>query len=93
MNKSGHIGYGYSPLLDCHSWHISHKFATIQMKINQCAGKELKAEPKFPKSEDPALFLRSPRGTQGSLTLQTVPNCAVIFLNFVVSVCDLCKIP
>ena len=53
-NHRGQIGYGYAPVLDCHTAHFACKFAEITTKIDRRSGKELEASPKFIKNGDAA---------------------------------------
>jgi len=52
LNHPGQIGAGYSPVLDCHTAHVSCKFAELLEKIDRRTGKAIEANPKFLKSGD-----------------------------------------
>jgi elongation factor 1-alpha len=52
LNHPGQIGAGYTPVLDCHTAHISCKFAELIEKIDRRTGKVMEASPKFVKSGD-----------------------------------------
>ncbi|KAH0737612.1 hypothetical protein KY290_036317 [Solanum tuberosum] len=52
MNYLGHIGIGYSLVLDCPTSHIAVKFAKILTNFDRCSGKELEKEAKFLKNGD-----------------------------------------
>ncbi|PVU85436.1 hypothetical protein BB560_004563 [Smittium megazygosporum] len=55
LNHPGQISNGYTPVLDCHTAHISCKFAEILEKMDRRSGKTLEAAPKFIKSGDAAM--------------------------------------
>jgi len=52
MNHPGQIGVGYSPVLDCHTAHISCRFSNLLEKQDRRSGKTLEANPKFVKAGD-----------------------------------------
>uniref|UniRef100_A0A8C4NHK4 Elongation factor 1-alpha n=1 Tax=Eptatretus burgeri TaxID=7764 RepID=A0A8C4NHK4_EPTBU len=55
LNHPGQINAGYSPVVDCHTAHISCKFAELKEKIDRRSGKKLEDNPKFVKSGDAAI--------------------------------------
>ncbi|MBZ3891518.1 Elongation factor 1-alpha 1 [Sciurus carolinensis] len=55
LNHPGQISAGYAPVLDCHTAHISCKFAELKEKIDHHSGKKLEDGPKFLKSGDAAI--------------------------------------
>ncbi|OLY82571.1 Elongation factor 1-alpha [Smittium mucronatum] len=55
LNHPGQISNGYTPVLDCHTAHISCRFAEIIEKMDRRSGKTLEAAPKFIKSGDAAM--------------------------------------
>ncbi|PWA01819.1 hypothetical protein BB558_002045, partial [Smittium angustum] len=55
LNHPGQVSNGYTPVLDCHTAHISCKFAEIIEKMDRRSGKTLEAAPKFIKSGDAAM--------------------------------------
>jgi elongation factor 1-alpha len=55
LNHPGQISNGYTPVLDCHTAHISCRFAEILEKMDRRSGKTLEAAPKFIKSGDAAM--------------------------------------
>ncbi|EHB05887.1 Elongation factor 1-alpha 1 [Heterocephalus glaber] len=55
-NHLGQISAGYAPELDCHTAHITCKFAELKEKIAHQSGKKLEAGPKFLKSGDAAII-------------------------------------
>ncbi|XP_006013677.1 elongation factor 1-alpha 1a [Latimeria chalumnae] len=52
LNHPGQISAGYTPVLDCHTAHISCKFAELLEKIDRRSGKKLEDSPKSLKSGD-----------------------------------------
>ena len=54
LNHSGQIQAGYSPVLNCHTAHISCRFAELREKIDHRSGKKLEDNPKALKSGDVA---------------------------------------
>lgn len=59
-NHPGQIQAGYSPVLDCHTAHISCKFAELREKIDRRLGKKLEDNPKALKSGDAAIVQMVP---------------------------------
>nr|ACO50112.1 elongation factor 1 alpha [Jakoba bahamiensis] len=72
MNHPGEIGNGYSPVLDCHTSHISCKFEKILSKIDKRTGKETEKEPSKIKKGDAAIVEMVP----------TKPMCCEAFTDF-----------
>jgi len=60
LNHPGSIHNGYSPVLDCHTAHISCRFAEILSKIDRRSGQELEKAPKAIKSGDAAMIRLEP---------------------------------
>ncbi|RKP02304.1 hypothetical protein CXG81DRAFT_10965 [Caulochytrium protostelioides] len=60
MAHPGQIAAGYSPVLDCHTAHISCKFAELLEKIDRRSGKKMEDSPKFIKSGDAAIVKMIP---------------------------------
>ncbi|TFK13305.1 DET1-like protein [Platysternon megacephalum] len=60
LNHPGKIAAGYSPVLDCHTAHISCKFAELKEKIDRRSGKKLEDNPKALKSGDAAIVQMIP---------------------------------
>nr|XP_020733749.1 elongation factor 1-alpha, oocyte form-like [Odocoileus virginianus texanus] len=60
LNHPGQIQAGYSPVLDCHTAHISCKFAELREKIDRRSGKKLEDNPKALKSGDAAIVQMVP---------------------------------
>ncbi|KAJ7043893.1 P-loop containing nucleoside triphosphate hydrolase protein [Mycena alexandri] len=52
LNHPGQIAAGYTPVLDCHTAHISCKFAELAEKIDRRTNKTIATNPKFIKSGD-----------------------------------------
>lgn len=60
LNHPGEIKNGYSPVVDCHTAHISCKFQAITAKMDKRSGKVLEENPKLIKSGDAALVVMQP---------------------------------
>ncbi|KAK9172230.1 translation elongation factor EF-1 subunit alpha [Cryptosporidium meleagridis] len=60
LNHPGEIKNGYSPVVDCHTAHISCKFQAITAKMDKRSGKVLEENPKLIKSGDAALVVMEP---------------------------------
>jgi len=60
LNHPGSIHNGYSPVLDCHTAHISCRFAEILTKVDRRSGAELEKAPKAIKSGDAAMIRLEP---------------------------------
>uniref|UniRef100_A0A8C2RCW3 Tr-type G domain-containing protein n=1 Tax=Capra hircus TaxID=9925 RepID=A0A8C2RCW3_CAPHI len=60
LNHPGQIQAGYSPVLDCHTAHISCRFAELREKIDRRSGKKLEDNPKALKSGDAAIVQMVP---------------------------------
>ncbi|CDU19036.1 elongation factor 1-alpha, putative [Plasmodium yoelii] len=61
LNHPGEIKNGYTPVLDCHTSHISCKFLNIDSKIDKRSGKVVEENPKAIKSGDSALVTLEPK--------------------------------
>ncbi|XP_061496363.1 uncharacterized protein LOC133390900 [Rhineura floridana] len=60
LNHPGQLSAGYTPVLDCHTAHISSKFAELREKIDRRSGKKLEDDPKALKSGDAAIVQMIP---------------------------------
>ncbi|XJO72601.1 hypothetical protein BDV3_003700 [Batrachochytrium dendrobatidis] len=60
LNHPGQISAGYSPVLDCHTAHISCKFAELLEKVDRRTGKKIEDSPKFVKASDTAIVKMVP---------------------------------
>lgn len=60
LNHPGQIHAGYSPVLDCHTAHISCKIAELREKMDRRSGKKLEDNPKALKSGDAAMVQMVP---------------------------------
>lgn len=60
LNHSGQIHAGYSPVLDCHTAHVSCKFAQWREKIDRHSVKKLEENLKALKVEDAAIVQMVP---------------------------------
>jgi elongation factor 1-alpha len=54
LNHPGEIRMGYSPVLDCHTTHISCRFAELVEKIDRRTGVKIEDAPACLKSGDSA---------------------------------------
>jgi elongation factor 1-alpha len=61
LNHPGQIHAGYSPVLDCHTCHISCRFDELLTKVDRRTGKELEKAPKMVKSGDAAMIRLVPK--------------------------------
>jgi len=55
LNHPGQISAGYTPVVDCHTAHVSCKFTELLAKIDRRTNKTTEDAPKFVKSGDSAL--------------------------------------
>lgn len=55
MRHPGEIQVGYTPVTDCHTAHISCKFAEMTEKIDRRTGKKMEDNPKMIKTGDAAI--------------------------------------
>lgn len=55
LNHPGKIKAGYSPVLDCHTTHVTCRFAELMEKIDRRTGKKLDDHPQVLMSGDAAL--------------------------------------
>ncbi|KAJ1194137.1 hypothetical protein NDU88_003432 [Pleurodeles waltl] len=55
LNHPGFIKTGYSPVIDCHTAHVTCKFAEFEEKIDRRSGKKLEDHPVQLKSGDAAV--------------------------------------
>eukprot|EP00070_Physeter_catodon_P015586 XP_023973523.1 elongation factor 1-alpha-like [Physeter catodon] len=60
LNHPGEIKKGYTPVVDCHTAHISCKFAEIKTKMDKRSGKTLEESPKCIKTGDAAMVNMEP---------------------------------
>jgi len=72
LNHPGQICAGYTPVLDCHTAHVSCKFADILSKIDRRTNKVVEDAPKFVKSGDSAIVKMIP----------TKPLCVEAFTDY-----------
>lgn len=54
LNHPGKIKVGYSPVLDCHTTHVSCRFAELREKLDRRTGKKLEDWPQYLMSGDGA---------------------------------------
>ncbi|XP_016097461.1 elongation factor 1-alpha, oocyte form-like [Sinocyclocheilus grahami] len=72
LNHPGKIKVGYSPVLDCHTTHVSCRFAELREKLDRRSGKKLEDWPQYLMSGDGA-------------TIKLVPNkplCVESFFHY-----------
>ncbi|XP_073532901.1 elongation factor 1-alpha [Phyllobates terribilis] len=60
LNHPGFIKAGYSPVIDCHTAHITCQFSELQEKIDRRSGKKLEDRPYQLKSGDAAIVTLKP---------------------------------
>jgi len=60
MNHSGKISNGYSPVLDCHTAHVTCKFISIKEKMDRRTGKILEQNPEFVEEGDACIVEMEP---------------------------------
>lgn len=61
MNHPGEIKKGYSPVVDCHTSHISCRFDELLTKIDKRSGKEIEKEPPMLKNGDAGIVKMVPQ--------------------------------
>ena len=61
LDHPGQISNGYTPVLHCHTTHVSCQFAKLVEKIDRRTGKVLEASPQFIRSGDVAIVKIIPR--------------------------------
>lgn len=61
LNHPGFIRAGYSPVIDCHTAHVTCQFAELYEKIDRRSGQKLEDSPSMLKSGDSALIRLIPR--------------------------------
>merc|ERR1712131_112209 len=61
MNKPGEIRNGYSPVIDCHTAHISCQFEKMETKICRRTGQVKEQEPQTIKTGDAAIVNMIPK--------------------------------
>lgn len=54
LNHPGRIKAGYSPVLDCHTAHVTCRFAELKEKLDRRTGKKLEDQPQVLVSGDAA---------------------------------------
>jgi elongation factor 1-alpha len=72
LNHPGQISAGYTPVVDCHTAHISCKWTELVAKIDRRTNKTTEEAPKFIKSGDSALVKMVP----------TKPLCVEAFTDY-----------
>jgi len=72
LNHPGQICVGYSPVVDCHTAHISCKFMELVEKIDRRTNKKMEDSPKSIKSGDSAIVKMVP----------TKPMCVEAFAEY-----------
>ncbi|CDJ44035.1 Elongation factor 1-alpha, related [Eimeria tenella] len=72
LHHPGQINPGYTPVLDCHTAHISCKFADLEKRLDRRSGKALEDSPKSIKSGDAAIVRMEP----------SKPMCVEAFIEY-----------
>lgn len=87
MNHPGKIKAGYSPVLDCHTAHVTCRFAELKEKLDRRTGKHLEDDPQVLVSGDAAtvklvpikpmcvesFFTYPPLGERSDLSMHNFP--------------------
>lgn len=60
LNHPGQIGPGYTPVIDCHTAHVSVRFEELISKIDRKTGKELERNPAWVKTGDACIVKMVP---------------------------------
>jgi len=61
LNHPTEIRAGYTPMVDCHTAHVSCKFAELLQKIDRRSGRSIEENPKVLKSGDSAMIKLVPQ--------------------------------
>lgn len=95
LNHPGKIQAGYSPVLDCHTAHVTCRFAELKEKLDRRTGKKLEEQPQTLVSGDAAtvkmvpikpmcvesFFTYPPLGTRWSTRSPRPDPCSVLMFS------------